>query len=260
MPNPAARASLPLLAVVGLVGGVLSGTFGIGGGIVMVPLLVTVLGFDQKRAAATSLLAILPAAISGSVTYVVNGEVDFLAAAFIALGAVGGSFLGSYLLKRTPVTVLQWLFIAFLLVIAVRMALFEPERAQALELTPVLALVYVALGIFMGIASGMFGIGGGVILVPVLVAVVGISDLVAKGTSLLAMIPTAVAGSIPNARNGFVDVRAALVVGVCAAIASIPGALIALALPPRLSSILLAALLVIVAAQLVVRAIRRRGR
>ncbi len=245
-----------ILAVIGIVGGFLSGLFGIGGGIIMVPLLVTFAGLNQREAAATSLAAIVPTAIIGSITYFVNGEIDIAAGAIISVGAVSGALIGSVLLRRLSLAWLRWMFIALLLLVAARLLLVVPERGDALELSLGVALGYVALGLVMGIASGLFGIGGGVIAVPALVAIFGISDLIAKGTSLLVMIPTSVVGTISNSRARAVDVRAGLVVGVAATLASIPGALVALAQPPRLSALLFAALLLVVAAQLIIRAIR----
>jgi uncharacterized membrane protein YfcA len=88
------------------------------------------------------------------------------------------------------------------------------------------------------------------------VAVFGVSDLIAKGTSLLVLVPTSIVGTIANVRAKAVDVRAGLVVGVAATAAAIPGVALAVLIPPRLSSILFAVLLVIAAAQLTVRAIR----
>lgn len=250
------RPRVLVLLAIGIAGGILSGAFGVGGGIILVPLLVTFAGLDQRRASATSLLAILPTSIAGSITYIVNGEVDFVAAAFIAAGAIGGAVIGSYLLKRIPIVWLRWAFIVLLLLIAVRMLLVDPERGEPLALTPWLAIAYVGLGLVMGIASGLLGIGGGIIAVPALVGLFGISDLIAKGTSLLVMIPTAITGTVSNARNKLVDVRAGLIVGAAAAVASVGGAYIALALPSRLAAILFAILLVAIAIQLTVRAIR----
>lgn len=249
-----------ILAVIGIVGGALSGLFGIGGGIIMVPLLVTFAGLNQRQAAATSLAAIIPTAIIGSITYLVNGEIDVVAGAIIAVGAVSGALIGSALLRRLSLAWLRWMFIALILLVAARLLLVVPERGEALELSPGVALGYVALGLVMGIASGLFGIGGGVIAVPALVAIFGISDLIAKGTSLLVMLPTSVVGTISHSRARAVDVRAGLVVGATATLASVPGALLALALPPRLSAILFAALLLVVAVQLIVRAIRSHMR
>ncbi len=253
--NATAPRVLVLIAI-GLAGGILSGAFGVGGGIVLVPLLINFAGLDQRRAAATSLLAILPTSIAGSISYLSQGEVDLLAAGVIAIGAVAGSILGSNLLRRIRLVWLRWLFILMLVIVAVRMALIEPERGEPLEFTLPVALIYLGIGLIMGIAAGLFGIGGGVIAVPSLVALLGISDLIAKGTSLLVMIPTSIAGTITNSRNRLPDVRIGLIVGVAASAASVLGAFIALALPPRPSSILFAVLLLAIAVQLSVKAVR----
>ncbi|WP_104165694.1 sulfite exporter TauE/SafE family protein [Cryobacterium sp. N22] len=246
------------LVFTGLIGGLLSGVFGVGGGIVMVPLLISLVRMDQRRAAATSLAAIVPTSIVGSLTYLVNGHIDLVAGAIIAAGAVVGSVIGTNLLRRIPLFWLRWLFIALLILVAVRMVLVEPERGSALELNWIVVLGYLALGLAMGIASGLFGIGGGVIAVPALVAVFGVSDLIAKGTSLLVLVPTSIVGTVANTRARLVDLPAGLVVGVAATIAAVPGVALALLIPPRLSSILFAVLLLLAAAQLTVKAIRTK--
>ena len=248
-----------VLALIGVIGGVLSGAFGIGGGIIMVPLLVWLARLDQRTAAATSLVAIVPTAVVGSIAYFANGEIDLAAGGLVSVGAVAGAFVGTRLLRRIPLVWLRWMFIALVVVVAVRMLLVPPERGVSVELTVWVALGYIALGLAMGVASGLFGIGGGVIAVPALVAVFGASDLVAKGTSLAVMIPTGVAGTFSNARAGVVDVRAGLVVGLAATAASVPGVALALIMPPRLSGVLFALLLLAAAAQLTVAAIRGRA-
>jgi len=247
-----------ILVVLGVVGGVFSGTFGAGGGIILVPLLVTFAGLDQRRASATSLLAILPSSLAGAITYLANGEVDLVAAGVIAIGAVVGSIIGSALLKRLPLPALTWGFIALLVLVAARLLFVEPVRGEPLELSVGIAIVYLAIGLVMGLTSGLFGIGGAVIAVPALVAGLGISDLIAKGTSLAVIVATSVTGTIANRRTGLVDVRTALIVGGVAAVAAVGGSYLGLALPPRVSTVLFAVLLVLTAIQLSVRAIRRR--
>jgi len=254
--RPAGARYWVALVLTGALGGLLSGLFGVGGGIVMVPLLIALAGMDQRRAATTSLAAILPTSIVGSLTYLANGHVDLVAGAIIAAGAVVGALIGSRLLRRIPLFWLRWLFIALLLVVAVRMVLVEPERGASLELNVVVVLGYLALGLLMGIASGLFGIGGGVIAVPALVAIFGVSDLIAKGTSLLVLVPTSLVGTLANLRARLVDLPAGLVVGVTATVAAVPGVALALIIPPRLSSVLFAVLLVLAAAQLTVSAVR----
>jgi uncharacterized membrane protein YfcA len=171
-----------VLVAVGLVGGVLSGLFAIGGGIVMVPLLTTFAKLDQRVAAATSLAAIVPTSIVGSITYFAAGEVDLVAAAIVSAGAVVGAIVGSALLRRISLTWLRWMFIVFIVAIAARLFLVSPERGAPVELSPLVAAEFVVLGLAMGVLSALFGIGGGIIAVPTFIGVFAISDLVARRT------------------------------------------------------------------------------
>lgn len=251
------RGRILRLAIIGLVVGFFSGLFGVGGGIVLVPLLIVVAGFDQRHASGTSLAAVLPTAIAGMVAYTTHGSVDWIAGAFLAVGAVGGSLLGTWLLHNTRQGILRWIFIGFLIVIAVRMFFLVPDRSVQLEFGLWVVAGLLALGFVTGILSGLLGIGGGVFVVPALMLLFGVGDLVAKGTSLLMMIPTAITGTIANARRGNTDLRAALVIGCLSVPASIGGAALAWAIPPVLGSVLFALLLVYCAAQLAWNALRK---
>ncbi|GAA1525394.1 sulfite exporter TauE/SafE family protein [Agromyces terreus] len=259
--RPRARGLWLRVDLVDAAGGLLSGAFGVGGGILMVPLLIVFAHMDQRHATATSLAAIVPASIAGSITYLVNGEVDLVAALFVAIGGVIGSWIGTWLLRRLPIVWLRWLFIALLVAIAVRMLLVVPERGGGhvgFDLLPDLALF--ALGIGVGIASGLFGIGGGAIMVPAFIAFFGMGDLMAKGTSLAVMIPTAISGTVANSRAKLVDLHEALVVGAAATVASFAGVGIAFLLSPEWSARLFAAFVIVAAVQLAVRAIRAQRR
>ena len=244
------------LVVVGLIGGFLSGSFGVGGGIVMVPLLIWLTGMDQRRASATSLAAIVPSVVIGSIGYLAHNEVDLVAALALAVGTVPGALLGTRLLRILPLPALRWGFVALLVVIALRLILVETDRGGDVPLNAVTIILLVIVGVLTGIASGLFGVGGGVIMVPVLVAGFGAGDLVAKGTSLVAMIASSTVGTVANSRAKLVDLRAAFVVGAGGVAASYLGVLVALAMPARLSAILFGALLLVTAAQLSVRAVR----
>lgn len=257
-PAPGSRPASPVrLAIVGVLGGLLSGAFGVGGGILMVPLLIVLAGMDQRRAAATSLAAIVPTAVVGSIAYFANGEVDLAAAGLVAAGGIAGSWIGSHLLRRLPLGWLRWGFIALLVLVAVRLVVAPPERMSApAELDLGIGAAYVGLGFVVGIAAGLFGIGGGLIMVPAFIAVFGMGDLLAKGTSLAAMIPTSISGSVANLRGRLLSAREALIVGVAATLASLPGVALAFLLPPTVAAWLFAALLIAAAVQLTVRAIR----
>lgn len=253
--RPTARRIL-LLLVVGAIGGTFSGAFGVGGGIVMVPLMLWMLGFDQKRAAATSLAAIVLSSISGTITYLANGHVDVVAGLLVGAGGIVGSLIGARLLKILPVVWLRWGFIALLVIIAIRMFLVVPSRGADFELTTVTIVLLVVTGLFMGVAAGLFGVGGGVIIVPIFIALFGVSDILAKGTSLLAMIPTSVSGSIANIRNRLLVPLDGVVIGAAAVVFSFLGAQLAFLMDPGVSAILFAVFVSVTAIQLAYRAIK----
>ncbi|HEU4807737.1 MAG TPA: sulfite exporter TauE/SafE family protein, partial [Homoserinimonas sp.] len=211
------------LAGIGLAVGFFSGLFGVGGGIILVPLLMLTLGLSQRLAGGTSLAAVLPTAVAGLVGYAAIGNVDWLAGGVLALGAIGGSLVGTWLMHRIPQRLLRWIFVFFLGLVAVRMFFLVPDRTAELEFGVATIVGLLVLGLVVGIVSGLLGIGGGVIIVPALMLLFGVGDLVAKGTSLLMMIPTAVTGTLSNSRRRNVDLTAAAVIGLLAIPASFGG-------------------------------------
>jgi len=109
------------LLMIGFVAGFFGALFGVGGGIVLVPLLVFVIALDQRRASATSLAAILVSSIAGAITYALHGDVKPGAAALVGLPAVAGVLLGTALQQRIPVQRLTYLFALVLAVVGVRL-------------------------------------------------------------------------------------------------------------------------------------------
>ena len=120
-------------------------------------------------------------------------------------------------------------------------------------------LLAVVLGVAAGVLAGMFGVGGGILFVPVLVAL-GLGQLEAQGTSLLAILPTVLAGSWSQRRYGNLRARTALVVGVSSIAGVEVGARLVTGLPETTLRRLFAVLLFAVAAQLVWRTRRRSAR
>ena len=121
-----------------------------------------------------------------------------------------------------------------------------------------MTVVVVALvGLAAGVLGGLFGVGGGIIFVPALALGLGLTQLHAEATSLLAIIPTAVVGSWRQLRYGNIDVRAAAAVGVASILGVQGGVLIAESLPESLLRRLFGGLLIATAAHIVWRARRR---
>lgn len=240
-------------AAVGLLAGFLSGLFGVGGGILMVPGLVLVLAMEQRRAHGTSLAAIIPIAISGVVGYAIDGSIDVAVAALLFAGSWFGALVGTALLAVAPQRALRLGFAALLLATAVRLFVEVPERTGRAELGAAAVLGLVALGLAAGVLAGLLGVGGGIIMVPAMVLVFGLSDVVAKGTSLLVIIPTAAVGTARNARRGAADLPVAATLGLAGVVSAFAGSRVALRLDPRVSTALFAVLLALSAAQLLWR-------
>lgn len=243
---------------IGLAAGLLSGLFGVGGGTVIVPMLVFLLGFDQRRAAGTSLAAIVPTATVGVISYAVHGSVAWLPAIILAVFAVAGAQIGTWLLARLPQNALRWGFVGFLAFVIVMLFIVIPSRDGEWVLTGWAIAGLAVLGLITGILSGLLGVGGGVVVVPALIILFGTSDLVAKGTSLLMMIPTAISGTVGNVRRGNADLVAAALVGAAACTTTALGAWFSTLLDPLVANILFAAFLAFIATQMALKAIRGR--
>lgn len=115
----------------------------------------------------------------------------------------------------------------------------------------------VLIGIVAGVLAGMLGIGGGALFVPALVAFVGLGQVDAEATSLLAIVPVALVGAARQHRYGNLRLKDGLVVGVLAIPGAIAGVALVNALPARAVEVAFAFLQLFVAAQLVRRALAR---
>ena len=231
--------AVAILVAVGVIVGLLSGMFGIGGGTVIVPALVW-LGLSQRNAAATSTLAIVPTSISGVISYATGGHVDCIAALLLFCGMFVGGQIGSWLLSRLPELVLRWIFVAFLVFVVVNQAGFVPSRSQRIVMTVTTGICLALLGVVIGTLAGLLGIGGGALAVPALSMLFGASDLIARGTSLLAVFPNSITTSAANLKRKLAHVRTALIIGVTAAVTAPLGTWAAGAVTPRVGSILFA--------------------
>ena len=198
-PSPS-RLSSGLLKIIaiGLVAGLFSSLFGVGGGIVAVPLLMMLVNSRPGEATGTSLAAIAITATVGATLYAIEGEVDFARAALVGIPAVGGVLFGTALQQRIPARNLTFAFAALLVGLGIWMLLGDGTEAAAGSSGDTRTIVAaLAAGIAAGILAGLFGVGGGILFVPALVAL-GLGQLAAEATSLVAVIPTVLVGPTGN--------------------------------------------------------------
>lgn len=237
---------------VGFAGGLLAGMFGVGGGIVMVPLFVLLLGLDQRTAVTTSLLAIIPISVLGIVGYATGSAVAWQEGLLIGLGAIVGGQLGVRLLQRIPVPALQLAFAVLLIFSAYRLVL--PGSDSAGQIAGHWWLM-VAVGLVAGLLAGLLGIGGGIIVVPALVLIANVDLVTARGTSLLVVLLTALTASVTTVRAGQVDTGVGVWAGLAGAPASLLAAVVAQWIPEQIAAVLFALLMVLAAVQLVRKAL-----
>lgn len=231
--------------VIGLVAGVLAGLFGVGGGIVMTPGLQVVLGAPPIVALATPLPVILPTALTGALTYRRAGEIDERAAAWMIGPGVLASILGALLTKFVDTHLL--LVITAVLLASQAVSILRgrrDRRAPSFEATP---SMYIGIGLVAGFVSGLLGIGGGLVMVPMLAGWLGMPLKRALGTSLLAIVALVIPGTIVHAALGHIDWTLFLVVTLGAVPGARLGASLALGARERTLRLLVGGFLLIVA-------------
>jgi uncharacterized protein len=199
--------------LIGLIAGIFGGLVGLGGGVVMIPLMVGLLKMNQHKAHGTSLVALVFTGVSGAITYALKGSIDIVASILIATTAIFTARAGARYAHALPEWKLKRAFGAFLIFVSV-LLLLKPYLSHIIGPATGLVKIIVLLitGIFTGFLSGMMGVGGGTVMVPAMVLLAGIGQHTAQGISLLAMIPAGGVGAFTHWRLG--NVMSNLLIGL----------------------------------------------
>ncbi len=234
-------------ALVGLAAGILSGLFGVGGGIITTPAVNVLLGGTAIQAVATPLPVIFPTTLVGAFTYARAGEVSFRAARWASGPGAVGAALGALLTDVVNAHLLLIVTSVLIAWIAVGLARGKPPRVTYERgRTPVHR--HALIGLAAGFVSGLLGVGGGIVLVPAFTMLVGMPLRRALGTSLVVISAIVVPGTLVHWWLGHIDwaIFAVLTVGV------VPGARIgariALGVRERTLRLAVGAFLLVVAA------------
>jgi len=248
-------------ALVGIAGGLTSGLLGVGGGIVLVPMLTKFLGLDQKRAQATSLAILVFTALAAAITYRAAGPVDLVLAGFLAAGSIVGVRLGALYSGQLPGATLRRAFGVLAVVVGIRLLLPSLPEGNWLAL-PGLAGVAIEVGVGFAIGSlaGLLGVGGGVILVPVLTLLFGIPQHAAQGVSLFMIVPTSIVGAWTQLRLGAVEKPVVAPVAIASVVAAVVAATVAHQLPAATLRWLFGLLLVVIGTRMILRPGSSAGR
>lgn len=253
--------AIAIFVSIGLLAGVLSGLFGIGGGSLMVPALIALAGMDVLHASATSLAAmLLPVGALGVWEYHKAGLVQWKVAAWLSLGLLGGSAIGAESALSLPTFWLERGYAVFLLYVSVSyLGLWDLLRGKSQDFDPgprkdAPVFIWLATGFAAGIVAGLFGKGGGIIIIPILTFFFAFRTKEANGTSLAALqLPVGLPGVLLYARNGVLDIRIASMVAAGLVAGTFFGTRIAIGLKPILVKRLFGLFLLVVSAYLFFR-------
>lgn len=221
---------------IGMAGSMVGSLIGAGGGVVLTPLMTSVLSVSQHAAHGTSLCTITVTAALSSLRYARASQMDITAALSLACGGVLMAPLGARRSARVLSVALRRYFGVFLLVVSVLIPTL-PQLLAVVKVptltTALRSVVLAAIGLLSGFLAGLLGIGGGTINVPALVIFAGFTQKVAQGSALLAMLLPTALGSMSHARLGQVrtDLLPGLVFG--ALIGSSLGSELAIFLPEK---------------------------
>ncbi|WP_168194271.1 sulfite exporter TauE/SafE family protein [Thermodesulfobacterium sp. TA1] len=203
---------------IGVLAGCFGGLVGLGGGVVMIPLMVGVLKLSQHQAHGTSLWALVFTGLIGAITYGMHGAVDVVASLIIAITAMITARKGAKFAHSLPEWKLKRSFGAFLIFASI-LLLVKPYVGSLYHFSlagtaKILALLLT--GVFAGFIAGMMGVGGGTIMVPALVLGLNYGQHLAQGTSLLCMVPAGLVGAYTHLKLGNVvkSILPGLVIGI----------------------------------------------
>lgn len=242
--------AVPGMVALGAAASVLASMVGLGGGLIMVPVLIF-LGIPPQIAAANSLVATMANAAGSTMVYARQKRIDYHRAVKLGLMAVPGSVLGAVILVGADPGIFGVLLAAALVAAAVYVFLRPRMSSRPPSDTHAVMVLSAAASFLAGVISAYFGVGGGVIFVPLMVIIMGMSMMRAAPTSMLALMLTSIAGVITHGVLGHADMLLAALLSAGALAGGMAGARLSLAVGERHLRVLAAIVMVGVASKLV---------
>ena len=198
------------LLSIGAIVGFLSGFFGIGGGTVLVPILLA-LGYDTKVAIGMAVVQMVFSSIYGSYLNKKNGSLDLGIVMYLGIGGFIGATLSGNLAAYFSNTTLEIVFLLFATFALIRLFFKIQEHKKPRDVNKVVLSV---IGLFVGSISMMIGVGGSILIVPILVGFLHIDLKRAISAGLFFVVFSSIPGFISHYLNGHVDMKAGLIIGI----------------------------------------------
>lgn len=196
------------LVALGIVVGALSGFFGVGGGTITVPLLLY-MGFDIKEAIGVSMIQMLAGSIMGAFIHRQKKSYDVADVKYFGFGGFVGAVVGGYLVKLVHSQLLEWLFLSLVLFTLARMMMSSPAPAHA---EVVNRPAYMSIGGVIGVFSGLLGVGGSILMTPILVSFMGFELKKATAIGLFFVMFTSFSSVLTLGALGMIDWRSGVIV------------------------------------------------
>ncbi|MGZ5379879.1 MAG: sulfite exporter TauE/SafE family protein [Mycobacterium sp.] len=203
--------SFGLALALGGVIGVLLGLLGGGGSILAVPALVYVLGLGIEEAIPMSLIVVGIASAVGAIPKIRVGQVQWRLAAIFAVAGIPATFLGAAIGRHLPQPALLVGFAVVMVVAGIRMLRDNGDTGTACKVGDSginwrrCASRSIPAGVLVGLLTGLFGVGGGFLIIPALVLMLGVEMPIAVGTSLLIIVANSAAGVVSHVSQGGID-------------------------------------------------------
>ena len=237
------------LILLGFAAGIVGSMLGLGGGIIMVPVL-TFLGFSPTAAASNSLFAAFSNATASTISYSKQKRIEFQLGFKLGLLSIPGTVLGAII--STDVTPGFFKILFGLVLIASAAYIFLRKKLQSKEksLSPQVIIFTISASFFAGIISAFFGIGGGIIFVPLMVVALGMTMKRAAPTSQLILLFSSFSGIVTHSILGHPDFLQAGLLLIGSFFGGLLGARLSLDIQERYLQILIVVVILIVAAKL----------
>jgi len=237
------------LIPLGVAAGILGSMIGLGGGIIVVPVL-TFFGFSPTLAASNSLFAAFSNAVGSTVSYSRQKRIDYFLGLKLGLLSIPGTVLGAYLSSDVTPGIFKILFGLVLISSAVYIFMRKKIETKEKNLTKQMIVFVISTSFFAGIISSFFGIGGGIVFVPLMVVGLGMTMKKAAPTSQFILLFASLSGIITHSILGHPDFLQAGLLAAGAFIGGIIGARLSLDIKERSLQILVSAIIVIAAIKL----------
>jgi len=198
------------LILLGIVVGTLSGFFGIGGGTILVPLLL-MMGFDMKSAIGIAIVQMVFSSIFGSYINKKKGTLNIPMVLSLGLGGFVGALSSSFIIASFDAKILEWIFFGFVIFALVRLHFKTIEDCEPKIVHPALLFI---IGMVVGAFSISIGVGGSLLLTPILVGFLHVRLKEAIAAGLFFVVFSSISGLISLSFNGSIDYYHGIIIGI----------------------------------------------